>query len=40
MLRGLNGKDGEFFVCEQVNPVPVAAFFGAGVKSRGFARTQ
>jgi predicted TIM-barrel fold metal-dependent hydrolase len=32
-VRGLNGQDGEFFVCEQVNPIPVAAFFGAGVKS-------
>jgi predicted TIM-barrel fold metal-dependent hydrolase len=32
-VRGLNGKDGEFFVCQQINPVPVAAFFGAGVKS-------
>src|SRR6266852_5797481 len=32
-VRGLNGKEGEFFVCEQINPMPVAAFFGAGVKS-------
>src|SRR5215831_2668869 len=32
-VRGLNGKEGEFFVCEQINPFPVAAFFGAGVKS-------
>jgi predicted TIM-barrel fold metal-dependent hydrolase len=32
-VRGLNGKEGEFFVCEQINPLPVAAFFGAGVSS-------
>ena len=32
-VRGLNGKEGEFFVCGQINPLPVAAFFGAGVKS-------
>src|SRR5947209_10636313 len=32
-VHGLNGKDGEFFVCENINPFPVAAFFGAGVKS-------
>jgi len=32
-VRGLNGKDGEFFVCENINPFPVAAFFGAGVPS-------
>jgi predicted TIM-barrel fold metal-dependent hydrolase len=30
---GLNGKEGEFFVCENINPFPVAAFFGAGVPS-------
>ena len=24
-VRDLNGKEGEYFVCEQVNPVPVAA---------------
>jgi len=32
-VRGLNGKDGEFFVCANINPFPVAAFFGAGVPS-------
>ena len=32
-VRGLNGREGEFFVCENVNPFPVAAFFGAGVPS-------
>ena len=32
-VRGLNGKDGEFFVCQNINPFPVAAFFGAGVPS-------
>jgi predicted TIM-barrel fold metal-dependent hydrolase len=32
-VRGLNGRDGEFFVCENISPVPVAGFFGAGVPS-------
>jgi hypothetical protein len=32
-VRGLNGKEGEFFVCENITPMPVAGFFGAGVKS-------
>src|SRR5215469_1613457 len=32
-VHGLNGKDGEFFVCANINPFPVAAFFGAGVPS-------
>jgi len=32
-VRDLNGKEGEFFVCERINPLPVAAFFGAGVRS-------
>src|SRR5262245_6297642 len=32
-VRGLNGREGEFFVCENINPFPVAAFFGAGVPS-------
>jgi predicted TIM-barrel fold metal-dependent hydrolase len=32
-VRGFNGKEGEFFVCENVQPIPVAGFFGAGVPS-------
>src|SRR5262245_66007938 len=32
-VRGLNGREGEFFVCENINPFPVAAFFCAGVPS-------
>lgn len=32
-VRGLKGREGEFFVCENIDPFPVAAFFGAGVKS-------
>ena len=28
-VHNLNGKAGEYFVCEQINPMPVAAFFGA-----------
>ncbi len=36
-VRGLKGKDGEFFVCENIDPFPVAAFFGAGVPSEELA---
>lgn len=36
-VRGLNGKEGEFFVCENINPTPVAGFFGAGVPSEQVA---
>jgi predicted TIM-barrel fold metal-dependent hydrolase len=32
-VRGLQGKEGEFFVCENLSPLPVAGAFGAGVKS-------
>src|SRR5260370_15728212 len=32
-VHGLNGKEGEFFVCENITPTPVAGFFGAGGKS-------
>src|ERR1043166_2603109 len=32
-VKGFQGKEGEFFVCEDISPVPVAAFFGAGVPS-------
>ena len=32
-LKGLGGREGEFFVCENINPMPVAGFFGAGVPS-------
>src|SRR5262249_28250645 len=32
-VKGLNGKEGEFFVCENISPLPVAAAFGAGVPS-------
>src|ERR1700719_635318 len=32
-VRGLNGKDGEFFVCENITPMRVAGSFGGGVKS-------
>jgi len=30
---GTPRKEGEFFVCENITPVPVAGFFGAGVPS-------
>jgi len=32
-VRGLQGKEGEFFVCQNISPIPVAAAFGAGVPS-------
>ena len=32
-VRGFQGKEGEFFVCENISPVPVAGFFAAGVPS-------
>ncbi|MGO9055809.1 MAG: amidohydrolase family protein [Candidatus Binataceae bacterium] len=33
-VRDLKGKEGEYFVCENIDPMPVAAFFGAGVPSQ------
>src|SRR5215470_12036022 len=36
-VKGLNGRDGELFVCENISPVPVAGFFGAGVPSEALA---
>jgi molecular chaperone GrpE len=32
-VKGLGGREGEFFVCENVTPMTVAGFFGAGVPS-------
>jgi predicted TIM-barrel fold metal-dependent hydrolase len=32
-VKGLGGREGEFFVCENISPMPVAGFFGAGVPS-------
>jgi len=32
-VKNLNGKEGEFFVCGGIAPMPVAGFFGAGVPS-------
>jgi predicted TIM-barrel fold metal-dependent hydrolase len=32
-VKDLHGKAGEYFVCENISPFPVAAFFGAGVPS-------
>lgn len=32
-VKNLNGREGEFFVCENIDPMAVAAFFGAGVPS-------
>jgi len=29
-VRGHNGQEGEFFLCENITPVPVAGFFGSG----------
>src|SRR5437667_12586936 len=36
-VQGFNGREGEFFVCENVSPVPVAGVFGAGVPSEALA---
>ncbi|MGH8010660.1 MAG: amidohydrolase family protein, partial [Candidatus Binatia bacterium] len=32
-VRNPEGKEGEFFVCENITPVPVAGFFGSGKSS-------
>src|SRR5216683_4052407 len=32
-VKGLHGREGEFFVCENISPIPVAGAFGAGVPS-------
>ncbi len=32
-VKGLHGRQGEFFVCENISPIPVAGAFGAGVPS-------
>jgi hypothetical protein len=28
--KTVNGRDGEYFVCENITPIPVAGFFGSG----------
>jgi predicted TIM-barrel fold metal-dependent hydrolase len=33
-VLGLNGREGEWFVCENITPMSVAGFFGAGVPSQ------
>ena len=33
-VKGLNGRAGEWFVCENITPMSVAGFFGAGVPSQ------
>ena len=33
-VTGLNGREGEWLVCENITPMPVAGFFGAGVPSQ------
>ena len=33
-VKGLKGKEGEYFVCENIEPMSVAGFFGAGVPSQ------
>ena len=32
-VKGYNGKEGEWFVCENISPIPIAGAFGAGVKA-------
>jgi predicted TIM-barrel fold metal-dependent hydrolase len=29
-VKGYDGREGEFFVCENITPIPVAGFFGSG----------
>jgi predicted TIM-barrel fold metal-dependent hydrolase len=36
-VKGLNGRDGEWFVCENITPMSVAGFFGAGVPAQDLA---
>ena len=36
-VKGHDGREGEFFVCENISPIPVAGFFGAGVPSADLA---
>ncbi len=33
-VKNLNGREGEWFVCENITPMSVAGFFGAGVPSQ------
>jgi hypothetical protein len=40
MVKGLHGREGEFFVCENISPIPVAAAFGAGVPSEQLTGPQ
>jgi predicted TIM-barrel fold metal-dependent hydrolase len=35
-VKGYAGKEGEFFVCENITPIPYARPFGAGVKAEDF----
>ena len=32
-VKGHDGKEGEFFVCENISPIPIAGAFGAGIKA-------
>jgi hypothetical protein len=32
-VKSFEGKEGEFFVCENITPIPVAGFFGSGKSS-------
>src|SRR5262249_47162090 len=33
-VKDIRGKEGEYFVCENIEPMAVAGFFGAGVPSQ------
>src|SRR3989475_6766538 len=35
--KNLKGREGEFFVCENITPIQVAGFFGSGKSLRGIA---
>ena len=38
-VRGYNGQEGEFFVCENITPVPVAGFSAQGRLPKSFLNT-
>lgn len=39
-VRGHNGQEGEFFLCENITPTPVAGFFGSGQTAEELPRLK
>ena len=37
---GHDGREGEFFVCENINPIQVAGFFGSGKTAEELPATR